>query len=54
MTEKLFSPRTSEDFELMLTGHILEYGYPHQRFAVHPILVPLIENTRRIKRRANR
>lgn len=54
MTEKSFSPRTSEDFELMLTGHILEYGYPRQRFAVHPILVPLIENTRRIKRRANR
>ena len=44
MTEKLFSPRTSEDFELMLTGHILEYGYPRQRFAVHPILVPLIES----------
>jgi hypothetical protein len=53
MTEKSFSPRTSEDFELMLTGHILEYGYPRQRFAVHPILVPLIENTRRIKRFAN-
>jgi hypothetical protein len=53
MTEKSFSPRTSEDFELMLTGHILEYGYPRQRFAVHPILVPLIDNTRRIKRRAN-
>lgn len=53
-TEKSFSPRTSEDFELMLTGHILEYGYPRQRFAVHPILVPLIENTRRIKRHANR
>ena len=44
MTEKLFSPRTSEDFVLMLTGHILEYGYPRQRFAVHPILVPLIES----------
>jgi len=44
MTEKSFSPRTSEDFELMLTGHILEYGYPRQRFAVHPILVPLIES----------
>lgn len=44
MTEKLFSPRTSEDFELMLTGHILEYRYPRQRFVVHPILSPLIEN----------
>ena len=53
MTEKLFSPRTPEDFELMLTGHILEYEYPSQRFAVHPILVPLIESTRRRKRLAN-
>ncbi len=42
MTEKSFSPRTAEDFELMLTGHILEYSYPRQRFVVHPILVPLI------------
>ena len=44
MTEKSFSPRTSEDFELMLTGHILEYRYPRQRFVVHPILVSLIES----------
>ena len=44
MTEKSFSPRTSEDFELMLTGHILEYRYPRQRFVVHPILAPIIEN----------
>jgi len=43
MTEVSFSPRTSEDFELLLTGHILEYRYPRQRFVVHPILVPLIE-----------
>jgi Cdc6-like AAA superfamily ATPase len=44
MTEKSFSPRTSEDFELMLTGHILEYRYPRQRFVVHPILAPIIES----------
>lgn len=43
MTEVSFSPRTSEDFELLLTGHILEYRHPRQRFVVHPILVPLIE-----------
>jgi len=43
MTEESFSPRTSEDFELLLTGHILEYRHPRQRFVVHPILVPLIE-----------
>lgn len=44
MSEKSFSPRTSEDFDLLLTGHILEYRYPRQRFVVHPILAPLIEN----------
>jgi hypothetical protein len=43
-TEKSFFPRTSEDFELMLTGHILEYEYPRQRFAIHPTLVPFIKN----------
>lgn len=43
MTENSFSPRTSEDFELMLTGHILEYRYPRRRFVVHPILVPILE-----------
>ena len=43
MTEVSFSPRTSEDSELLLTGHILEYRYPRQRFVVHPILVPRIE-----------
>ena len=43
-TEKSFFPRTSEDFELMLTGHILEYEYPRQRFAIHPTLVLFIQN----------
>jgi hypothetical protein len=44
MTGKYFFPRTSEDFELLLTGHILEYRYPQQRFVVHPILAPIIES----------
>jgi Cdc6-like AAA superfamily ATPase len=43
MTENLFSPRTSEDFDLLLTSHILEYRYPRRRFVVHPILVPILE-----------
>lgn len=43
MTEEAFFPRTSEDLELLLTGHILEYRYPRLRFVVHPILVPIIE-----------
>jgi Cdc6-like AAA superfamily ATPase len=43
MIEKSFSPRTSEDFDLLLTGHILEYRYPRRRFVVHPILVPVLE-----------
>ena len=44
LTGEHFFPRTSEDFELLLTGHILEYRYPRQRFVVHPILAPIIEN----------
>lgn len=44
MTGEHFFPRTSEDFELLLTGHILEYRYPRQRFVVHPILAPIIGN----------
>jgi hypothetical protein len=43
MTENSFSPRTAEDFDLLLTGHILEYRYPRRRFVVHPILVPILE-----------
>jgi len=42
-TENLFTPRTSEDFELLLAGHILEYRYPRQRFVVHPILSRFIK-----------
>ncbi|WP_146048767.1 hypothetical protein [Pseudanabaena sp. BC1403] len=44
VTEKSFSPRASEDFELLLTGHILEYRYPRPRYVVHPILAPLVES----------
>ena len=43
-SEESFSPRIAEDFELMLTGHILEYKYPRQRFVVHPILSTLIKS----------
>ena len=43
MTENSFSPRTAEDFDLLLTGHILEYRYPRRRFVVHPILVPILK-----------
>jgi Cdc6-like AAA superfamily ATPase len=43
-SEESFSPRIAEDFELMLTGHILEYRYPRQRFVVHPILSSLIKS----------
>ena len=46
MSEESFSPRTAEDFELMLTGHILEYKYPRQRFVAHPILSTLIKSKR--------
>jgi hypothetical protein len=44
LTGESFLPRTSEDFELLLTGHILEYRHPRQRFVIHPILAPIIEN----------
>lgn len=43
VSQKIFTPRTPEDLELLLTGHILEYRYPHKHFAVHPVLVPLIQ-----------
>jgi hypothetical protein len=43
ISQKSFTPRTPEDLELLLTGHILEYRYPRKHFAVHPVLVPLIE-----------
>jgi hypothetical protein len=43
VSQKSFTPRTPEDLELLLTGHILEYRYPRKHFAVHPVLVPLIE-----------
>jgi hypothetical protein len=41
--DKSFSPRTSEDFDLLLSGYILEYRYPNRRFVVHPVLNAIIE-----------
>jgi hypothetical protein len=43
ISQKTFIPRTPEELELLLTGHILEYRYPRKYFAVHPVLVPLIQ-----------
>ena len=43
ISQKRFTPRTPEDLELLLTGHILEYTYPRKHFAVHPVLIPLIQ-----------
>ena len=44
ISQKTFIPRTPEELELLLTGHILEYSrHPRKYFAVHPVLVPLIQ-----------
>jgi len=43
VSQKNFTPRTPEDLELLLTGHILEYRHPRKHFAVHPVLIPLIQ-----------
>ena len=43
MSQKTFTPRTPEELELLLTGHILEYRHPRKHFAVHPVLIPLIQ-----------
>ena len=43
VSEKSFTPRTPEELNLLLTGHILEYRYPRRHFAVHPVLLPLIQ-----------
>jgi Cdc6-like AAA superfamily ATPase len=43
ISQKTFTPRTPEDLELLLTGYILEYGDPEKHFAVHPVLVSLIQ-----------
>jgi hypothetical protein len=43
ISQKNFTPRTPEELELLLTGHILEYTHPRKHFAVHPVLVPLIQ-----------
>ncbi|MEE3716481.1 hypothetical protein V2H45_06970 [Tumidithrix elongata RA019] len=44
MQDVVFYPRTKEAFQLLLTGHILEYRYPKRGFVIHPILVPVIQN----------
>jgi hypothetical protein len=43
ISQKTFTPRTPEELELLLTGHILEYTHPRKHFAVHPVLVHLIQ-----------
>jgi hypothetical protein len=43
ISQKTFTPRTPEELELLLTGHILEYTHPRKHFAVHPVLIPLIQ-----------
>ena len=43
ISQKTFTPRTPEELELLLTGHILEYRHPRKHFAVHPVLIPLIQ-----------
>ena len=43
ISQKTFTPRTPEELELLLTGYILEYTHPRKHFAVHPVLVPLIQ-----------
>ena len=44
LTKKSFFPSTSEHWELLHTGHILEYRYPKLRFVVHPAIASVIQN----------
>ena len=48
VSQKNFIPRTPEELELLLTGHILEYTHPRKHFAVHPVLVPLIQENKNL------
>jgi hypothetical protein len=48
VSQKNFTPRTPEDLELLLTGHILEYRHPRKHFAVHPVLIPLIQENKNL------
>ncbi|MEB3191722.1 MAG: hypothetical protein VKL42_15390 [Snowella sp.] len=48
ISQKIFTPRTPEELELLLTGHILEYRHPRKHFAVHPVLVPLIQENKNL------
>lgn len=38
-----FIPRTKEHINLLETRRILEYRYPKHRYAVHPTLIPVLE-----------
>jgi hypothetical protein len=43
-TEGKFIPRTDKDIRLLVTRRILEYEYPARRYAVHPTIIPIIQN----------
>ena len=43
MKKGKFIPRTEQDIKLLVTRRIIEYAYPNQRYAVHPAIVPIIE-----------
>lgn len=43
MKKGQFIPRTDQDIKLLATRRIIEYIYPKQRYAVHPAIVPIIE-----------
>ncbi len=43
MKKGKFIPRTDQDIKLLVTRRIIEYIYPKQRYAVHPAIVPIIE-----------
>ncbi|MCJ8281248.1 MAG: hypothetical protein MJK14_15560 [Rivularia sp. ALOHA_DT_140] len=43
MKKGQFIPRTDQDIKLLVSRRIIEYIYPKQRYAVHPAIVPIIE-----------
>ena len=38
-----FIPKTKQDIKLLVNRRIIEYTYSKTRYAVHPTIVPLIE-----------
>ncbi len=38
-----FIPKTNKDVKLLANGHIIEYRYTKIRYAVHPTIIPLVE-----------